>query len=241
MDGIRMRRKVKERFDRLWTLDPESGCWNWRSNTARPTFWFGAVYLKTARAAWELYRGRIPNGKVVWQKCENRKCVNPKHLVLGSLSERPNRHIRERFDAKWEVDGLTGCWNWTAAMKGSPPHECGAFMCRPVGQLCAPRVAWELYVGPIPKGLEVLHECDNRKCVNPDHLFLGTQKDNMQDQVAKGRSRYGERHPMHKLSIHTVREIRDSEGTLRGIAAKFGICSAQVYRIRNRQQWSWLH
>ena len=72
----------------------------------------------------------------------------------------------------------------------------------------AHRVSWILNRGPIPDNLWVLHKCDVPACVNPDHLFLGTQKYNMQDMVNKGRSAFGERHSQRKLTDERVREIR---------------------------------
>src|SRR5690348_11100206 len=76
----------------------------------------------------------------------------------------------------------------------------------------AHRLAWELFNGPIPDGMNVLHKCDVRNCVNPDHLFIGTQLDNMRDMVSKGRWRpsgvMGESHGNSKLSEADVTEMR---------------------------------
>ena len=81
---------------------------------------------------------------------------------------------------RYEIDSATGCWNWSGYIG---THGYGA-MSR--GRL-AHRVSWETHKGAIPPGLHVLHECDNRKCVNPAHLFLGGQSANMKDASAKGR------------------------------------------------------
>ena len=72
----------------------------------------------------------------------------------------------------------------------------------------AHRVAYEIFIGPIPEGLFVLHRCDNRKCANPKHLFLGTHDDNMQDMDSKGRRRSGEKHYMARLTDDLVRTLR---------------------------------
>ncbi len=96
--------------------------------------------------------------------------------------------LRTRFDCKHVADPSTGCWNWTGVRipKGYGYISTGG---RAGKNVCAHRVSFELNTGPIPKGLFVLHRCDNPSCVNPAHLFLGTQRDNIRDMVTKGRNR----------------------------------------------------
>jgi len=88
---------------------------------------------------------------------------------------------KERFFARVnKIPG--GCWEWTGPLEPSGYARCwGGTKER------AHRFSWMIYNGPIPEGMLVLHKCDNKKCVNPDHLFLGTQLDNMRDKVEKGR------------------------------------------------------
>lgn len=97
----------------------------------------------------------------------------------------PESTLAARF---WEkVDRAEGCWLWTGAKSsGYGKIQRGQ---RGAGYVWAHRVAWELTVGPIPDGLQVLHACDNPPCVNPAHLFLGTRSDNMRDAASKGRLR----------------------------------------------------
>lgn len=80
-----------------------------------------------------------------------------------------------------------GCWTWTGATNRRNGY--GYFKRRDRRQMNTHRVAWEFAHGPIPDGLCVCHHCDNPRCVRPDHLFLGTQRENMQDMKAKGRGR----------------------------------------------------
>lgn len=104
----------------------------------------------------------------------------------------------------------------------------------------AHRAAWMKYFGPIPAGMNVCHHCDNRRCVNIAHLFLGTQRDNMRDASNKGRLRginAGEKHGMHKLTSQDVTDIIKMEGTQKEIAALFGIDQSQVSNIKRRKYW----
>jgi hypothetical protein len=82
------------------------------------------------------------------------------------------------------VARCAGCWEWTGALHR---NGYGAFKLRDGRQMLAHRFAWELANGAVPEGLNVLHQCDNRRCVRPDHLFVGTQRENIRDMVAKGR------------------------------------------------------
>ena len=112
---------------------------------------------------------------------------------------------KDSFNLRWRVNPQTDCWEWT-----------GSNNAKGYGQLrinwklrYAHRVSYELYRGKIPEGMYVCHRCDNRKCVNPDHLWLGTQKDNLQDMMLKGRRVYlSENSPTAKLSIEQVRKIK---------------------------------
>jgi hypothetical protein len=103
----------------------------------------------------------------------------------------------------------------------------------------AHRVAFEKAFGLIPKGKRVLHRCDNKKCVNPYHLFLGTNTDNQRDSVLKGRHRYGVLHGSKngnsKLSAADVRSIRKiaRPGKYSRIARRYGVSAMQIRRIAN--------
>lgn len=147
--------------------------------------------------------------------------------------------FQERFEAKVaDLPTDEGCWIWTAGTNGGYGWFGG-----PGGPLRAHRMSWLLYRGPIPDGMHVCHKCDVRRCVNPDHLFLGTNSDNVADRVAKGRTRVGtgERHGLAKLDATRVVEIRllRAKGArLRELAAQFGISKSQASKVCNRQFWT---
>lgn len=119
----------------------------------------------------------------------------------------------------------------------------------------AHRVAFELSKGPIPPGMCVCHSCDNRQCVNPNHLFIGTYKDNSQDAVKKGRIAAGERHGTHtkpmtiprgerrafaKLTWEDIVEIKRALGTAKQseIAARYGVAQTTISKIARGVKWS---
>ena len=105
----------------------------------------------------------------------------------------------------------------------------------------AHRVAYELFVGPIPDGLCVLHKCDNTSCINPDHLFAGSKADNTRDMIVKGRAAYGERHGQHRLTEDQVRDIRrryvPRVVTLAMLGREYGVTESMIGQIIQRKWW----
>ena len=101
----------------------------------------------------------------------------------------------------------------------------------------AHRLSYELFNGPIPFGMCVLHKCDVKICTNPEHLFLGTEADNAKDKVAKNRQAKGESHGMAKLTEKQVQDIREDTRTLREIGKDFGISQTHASAIKSRKVW----
>lgn len=141
-----------------------------------------------------------------------------------------------RITEKIQVDNKTGCWNYTGCVQ-SNGYARIRFDNKSMG---AHRASYLIFKGAIDENMDVCHKCDNRKCVNPDHLFLGTRKDNMQDAVNKNRQASGFMLPHSKLSKSDVIEIcemKKSNIPTSDIALKFNICAQHVnklYRERNK-------
>jgi DNA-binding CsgD family transcriptional regulator len=152
----------------------------------------------------------------------------------------------KRFWAKVEKQGPAGCWLWTGwRMKGGY----GDFRARIDGvdrHVSAHRWAWFEVNGEIPAGMVICHHCDNPACVNPDHLFLGTQQDNVRDMVAKGRQNRlrGGEHATSKLTPEDVEELRrlvNGEGvSLAEVERRMGIHHRTARRIALGETWSFL-
>lgn len=125
-----------------------------------------------------------------------------------------------------------GCWSVPGRHTGYPGFKWKNRVVR------GNRLAYALFIGPIPPGQRVLHRCDNRKCVNPDHLFLGTAKDNTADMMKKGRHNPGVPDNTKKLSERDVVAIARSREPAWALAKKYGISAGHVNCIRTGKAWS---
>lgn len=146
--------------------------------------------------------------------------------------------VIDRFMAKVGPEGESGCWEWTAR---KTPQGYGRFFFNGRNAL-SNRVAWELFVGPIPSGLHVLHRCDNPACVNPRHLWLGTNADNVADKVRKGRTQAsrGEENPRARLSRDDVIAIRRRYGagvSSKELSAEYQVARNYIPMIAARKVW----
>ena len=162
----------------------------------------------------------------------------PKGIYL-----RKRKPVADLFWSKVQIGSGDECWLWI----GTVNKLRGGY-----GQLRsnnrsfrAHRVSWELHFGQVSTGLDVLHHCDNPPCVNPSHLFLGTQTDNSADMWAKGRGRYvaqpGSKNGRAKLTEEKVSHILDlyaSGGfTQKELAQRFAISPCSVWEIVHGKKW----
>lgn len=171
------------------------------------------------------------------QGCENRFFEEQiSYRILRTKYKSDNKPLIQAFFEKLAF-GSTGCWFWL----GFKNHLGYGVL----GKDRAHRVAYKLFNGPIPKGLSVLHRCDVRSCVNPEHLWLGTQTDNMRDCAIKGRSRtkprFGEQNHASKLtneSVFSLRKMRNETGiSFKRLAEIFGVSTMTAYRACVGQSW----
>ena len=143
--------------------------------------------------------------------------------------------VRKKLRAK-SKPGPNGCIVWTGALDHRGYGQLRAFKRQ---RWQAHRLSWLVHFGEIPAGMSVLHRCDNRPCINPDHLFLGTHNDNMADRWEKGRVPVGEQ--LHKaLTGPSVTEIRRRLGageSLGRLAKEFNVTKSAIWAIKKRIVW----
>ena len=143
--------------------------------------------------------------------------------------------VLERFEAKYIPEPNSGCWIWLSHLdkKGY-----GQFYLPPRNMVRAHTAAWELYRGS-RKELCVLHSCDVRCCVNPDHLRLGTHQENMNDRERRKRREppQGVKNGRATISEETVRAIRNDKRSPRLMVRDYGVPYSTLQKIRNRQTW----
>lgn len=140
-----------------------------------------------------------------------------------------------RFEAKFIPEPNTGCWIWLASRH---PQGYGTFGID--GKVYyAHRVSWLIYRGDLPLGMKVCHSCDNEWCVNPEHLWLGSQAENVADSVLKGRARrpQGEEHASAKLTEQDILSIRRDIRPRSEIAAEYGCTKENIGMIKSGKTW----
>jgi hypothetical protein len=146
--------------------------------------------------------------------------------------------LEDRF---WEkVEKTDGCWLWTGVVKGWYGRIRRGRAAD--GDVGAHRFSYELHCGPIPSGMFVCHRCDNPRCVNPDHLFVGTQRDNMRDKIKKhrGNNPRGEQLPQSILTESLVLEARRicrTQKDMTAFAGAHGVTYSCVYDAVKMRRW----
>lgn len=152
------------------------------------------------------------------------------------LRERPGSSLEGRFWTK--VQKTDDCWQWIGVIR---PNGYGQIWNREIQSMeKAHRVSWRLHFGPIPDGMYVCHRCDNRRCVRPDHLFLGAPAVNSADTAKKGRANRGEGRWKAKLTETMVRAIRDAHSrgaTQAHLATRFGVTPGAIHLVVTRRNW----
>lgn len=159
------------------------------------------------------------------------------HISKSAFKKGNKAGEKKRKKIAWKVDE-NGCWICTSHKPGSSGYSITL-----VDGECVyiHRLMYEKYKGRIPDGIEACHKCDNPNCINPDHLFLGTHKENMSDRTSKGRDTNGERNGCAKLTdeqvikILSLRHLKQAE-----LAKTFNVTQPTISMILNNKRWKHL-
>lgn len=196
----------------------------------------------------------IPQDMLVCHSCDNPLCVRPTHLFLGTNADNvrdkelkgrgnhtnsnhhapPGLTVEERFWRLVDKKSDNECWEWIGHIKGgygsiTINHK----------SMKGHRVSYELHNGKIPDGLIVRHRCDNQLCVNPNHLELGTYKDNGNDKAIRGRAKQlkGEQSHASKLTQKQADYIRTSTITHKELSMMFDVSRKTIRNIQQGKSW----
>lgn len=181
------------------------------------------------RTVYTLFFGMIPEGHQIKSRCHNKECVNPRHLYPFDHSN-PKHRLEEHIEHK-----ENGCIEWVGH-KNSQGY--GRIQVNHK-DIRTHRLAYELANGPIPEGMVVRHKCDNPSCINPAHLEIGTQQENIRDRGERGRTfvHAGETTPNSKLTNKDVLYILQSSDNNTFLGKKFGVNSSTILAIKRRKTW----
>jgi len=231
--------------ERFWEMVDRRGddeCWPWlrKITKSRGT---GAIRLSDGRTVQafkyvtELETGVKSVHDVFYNVCGDNSCCNPKHWKFG---------LRDGTALFWSQVKKTdddSCWEWEGVVN---EQGYGRFW-NDGKHYMAHRFAWEAVNGPIPEGMNCLHKCDNPTCVRVEkgessHIFIGTQQDNVDDKMAKGRHRVnplkGEDCSYSKLTEQDVVAIRSATGiTQKALSDKYGVKQSTICNIIHRKIW----
>lgn len=192
-------------------------------------------WIKSRRCYHEDQRCVVCNSLIVLKKYKKRK-----YCSSECFHKRPRVITSDPIKIFWKnIVKSGGCWEYQKCI------STGGY-----GRLCikrkfisAHRFSYELHHGSIPEGMFVCHTCDNPPCVNPSHLWLGTNEDNQKDMIDKNRNKKGSEHWKSKLTKEQVLNIKKEliEGkTGYQLAKKYGVHHQTIYSIKSKQNWIWV-
>jgi len=237
--------KVIEKFLKYVDMRGDDECWPWTAkinNVGRGVFTFDKKRKGRKRqvttycahhVSYHFFIGGNEDIRYLDHSCENLWCCNPKHIIPRTLENR-------LLDNVEYSDGDDPCWLWTGYIAD---NGYGTIHYQGESDLVH-RVSYEFFNGDIPENMYVRHTCHERNCICPEHLVLGTHKDNMKDMTEANRQAKGEDINNSKLTKEDVLEIKklisDGKHYQYEIAEMFDVKRSTITDINRGKTWSWL-
>lgn len=195
------------------------------------------AYIKNQSTFWECDcdcgKTTIVRGAGKTQSCG---CLALEAKSKNGKKNKNKQSHKEFILSRIEIDTKTNCWNWTKSLIKGYARISGT---RSKESPLTSRYVFKYLKGIDPKNKQVCHTCDNPKCVNPDHLFLGTLIDNFKDMKNKGRSARGIKNTKAKLTEYEVKKILSLKGKLNQheVGRLFNVCGSTISNIWNKRTW----
>jgi hypothetical protein len=227
----------QKELTRFWAkVRKEDGCWRW-TGSLKPDgygrFSYNGTMILAHQAMWIITNGELPEETRIVLRCGNRWCVNPDHLATADDQE----FSLARFWGKVDVGVENACWLWQGA-RGKRGY--GNVKWR--GKYWyAHRLSYFLEYGPIPEGKVVAHVCDTPLCVNPQHLFLGTHSENMNDMARKHRGKWDTHPELTKITRADAYAMREAYtaglASQKELQKQYGLSQSHTSAILNGIRW----
>lgn len=231
-------------YSKIAVRDVDS-CWEWTgivNDSGRPKYSYewrdpdGSRKTRAFSPQDVVYRRSFPDNPVARYydlRCNNPRCCNPQHIVPRTLENR-------LWGNTTRPNGDDGCWFWGGFIQN---NGYGTLTVNKVHVLVHRLSYEEFYQQKIPSGMMILHSCNNRSCINPNHLRMGTHADNMQDMVDADRAAKGEQNGHALLTEDQVKQIKhlSRQGVAIHILTKMFSCSRSTIKdIRSGRCWNWV-
>jgi HNH endonuclease len=217
-------------IEKFWnSIEKTEDCWLWvgpLTTTGTPT----NRNFNPKKLSLEITGMSYPTVRQVYNTCHNKLCVNPDHLVVGDS---------ERF---WHrVMKTENCWTWLGSKDKAGYGKFVYYLCNKKQHIRCHQFSYLITYGTLQGGQCVRHLCNNRICVRPEHLALGSNQDNMDDKVRSNRQIKGEQHHNAKLDKWKVKEIRELYATgnysQQKLSDLFNVAQSTIKNVLLRRTW----
>lgn len=210
----------------FYVEDEETGCWiNTRiSYSIRQN----KQTINIVRYLYDKHIGKLEEDRLLTKTCKTPNCVNPHH------------YERKFKNPEYFIDE-NGCWVCTNRIVNHKYGYPSIYLNGTGKNIMLSKYNYIKKYGELPEGMEMRHKCDNKLCINPDHMEPGTHKQNMEDMANMGKAKRGTKSPFNKLTIEQAKIAKFGNGvSIEKLAIQFGVVPSTIHGIRKGKSWKWL-